>query len=392
MLARDLLVHVLCTALVILPTLQAAAQQPLAATAAQAGKGGAAELMRQAERAVAFTVKEARSSKDPKLAPANAEAKPFWKALQKLNVAVDKAERGLFLKDETFFKSLGEATSATQEAKATLEMTGARAPGVSKGLDKVDRAINTARENYTHEGRRAKAGGKLTAKEATQLATLKKKQKELDAKLEELEARSKKSSAATKKQIERVRKEARRVRNARNDTGGLFAALMAFTVINGLIWGWSWWWGPWWGGWWGGFGFVDIYYESIDIIDIDYDWDWADEDLDLDDLDLDVDLDDSEIDTMDEYIDAGDYDLSDAEAGELAAEGGFEMDDVGGLEAEGLEAAGLEDAGVLEEMELPEAGLDDAGLDGGGLDAGGFDDGGFDGGGFDDGGFDDFGY
>ncbi len=389
---RTLLVQLLCLLLVLGPGFPRVAR---AATPAGApGQGGAADLVRQAERAGGYAVKRARASEDRRLSPKSADAKPFWQALQKLNVAVDKAERGLFLKDETFFSSLADATSAVEEAKVGLERSGARAPEVEQALEKAGRAVMAARENYTPEGRRAKAGGKLQPDEKARLDQLKQKQKELDAKLAELEKRAKKNDAETRKAIAKVRKQAKKIRNSRNTAGDLFAAVAAASIISGIIWGWSWWWGPWWGGWWGVWcpTFIDITYIGIDDLDLDYDWDWVDDEIGIDDLDIAVPMDDAELAEQDEFLEAGDYELNDAELGELASEGGFEDVDLGAEDAvvDDIDVAAPPEDVAIEEPAVdfePPAETFEPDYDAGGFDDGGFDDGGFDG---DFGGFDDF--
>ena len=184
--SRAVLVSSLCWLLIFAPALPVQATE--AKTSEDAGKS-AADLSSSAERAVGYVIKSARQSKDPNLQTSSAHSKQFWKAIQKLNVAIDKVERGLFLKDKTFFTSLGDATSAVQEAKVALQMSGASDPAVSEGLDKAERAIVALRQNYSLEAKRRDSGEALTAAEKKKLEEIKNKQAEVDAKLKELESK-----------------------------------------------------------------------------------------------------------------------------------------------------------------------------------------------------------
>ena len=71
--------------------------QPMQLTAAPAAgqaaatnhaKVTAASLLKGAERGLTRTIKAARASKEPALAPDQASGKPFWQALKKLNAAL----------------------------------------------------------------------------------------------------------------------------------------------------------------------------------------------------------------------------------------------------------------------------------------------------------------
>jgi hypothetical protein len=127
-----------------------------------------------------------------------------------------------------------------------------------------------------------------------------------------------------------------------------------------LIWGWHWRWGPFGG--WGPtfiFSFTDVYIDAVDVIDYDYDnlddyevdmADYADYDLDLD-----VDIDDTDVATMDEYLDESDFevnsdDMMDFSADDLAHEGtmdvtdysDFEDHDFGGFDEGAFDTGGFD--------------------------------------------------
>jgi len=320
----------LCVALFLHPIPLAAAQAEAAAQTASASgsnKMGAAQLVKSADRAVSFIVKAGRESSDPALNPDKKESEPFWRGVKNLNEAVSKVDRGLFLKDETFFTSLGEANAAMEEVKISFSMSGAKDAKVIEGVEKADRALSLLRENYSKEAVRLKKGGELSAAERKKFNEIKDKQADLQRKLTELEGKVGKNKTMLDG-VRKLQKESKRVQHCHNDLNGFMFAMSAMNMISGLIWGWHSWWGPW-GGWGPSFffGYTEIYVDVINVIDIDYDWDLMDdlavdladyEDLELSDLD--VDIDDVEAGTMDEFLDEGDFEVTDMEAEDLSAE------------------------------------------------------------------------
>ncbi len=331
---------------------------------AESTQKNAAELIKGADRAVGYVVKTARESKDAALSSSNDDSRPFWQAVKKLNEALNKVDRGLFLKDETFFTSLADATSAVEEVKITLSMSGSKDPSVQEGVEKVDAAVSLLREHYSKEAVRRKQGGELSEEERAKLNQMKEKQAELEQKLTELEGKVGKNETLIKG-IQEVRNKSQQVAHSNNNVSGFLFAMTAMSVISGLIWGWHWWWGPF-GAWGPGFsfGFTEIYVDTIIVVDVDYDWDLADEYVDTMDLDLEVELDDLELEQMDEYLDESDFEISDNmledfSSDELEFEG--EMDVTDTADSEDLDVgdfSGEEDT-FEEDFEVDMGDLDD---------------------------------
>jgi len=311
--------------------------QSTPAPQAQSPQKNAAELIKGANRAIGYVVKMARESKDAALSSSNDDSKPFWQAVKKLNEALDKTDRGLFLKDKTFFTSLADATSAVEEVKITLSMSGSKDPSVQEGVEKVDAAVSLLREHYSKEAVRRKQGGELSEEERAKLSQIKEKQAELEQKLKELEGKVGKNETLIKG-IQEVRKQSRQVAHCNDNLSGFLFAMSAMNIISGWIWGWHWWWGPW-GAWGPGFsiGFTNIYVDVINVIDVDYDWIIAEEYVDTLDLELEVELDDLELDQMDEYLDESDFEISDNmledfSSDELEFEGEMDVTDMADFE------------------------------------------------------------
>ena len=300
-------------AYVVSPNWPVAAEQ----AAAPVSSGANAEtLVKQSRKSVAYVVKLARASKDPALALDSKDGRPFWQAVKKLNEAVDKAERGLFLKDETFFRALGDSVSAVVETSVAFEMSGAKDEKVETAIRKADKIIRLVDKTYGKSAALQARGGGLSAAEQEQFKKMKAKQAELQKKLTEMEKKVGKNSKAIEG-IKLIQKESQRISTSRDSLGDFIAALVAVRIIDGLIFGWHWWWGPW-GAWAVPFCFtyVDVYYESIDVVD--YDWGLAEDYVDVADSDLAVPMSDAEVESMDSYLDSAEYDVMPADIGEFA--------------------------------------------------------------------------
>lgn len=312
---RALAAQALCLCLATAPLHLFAARRAAAATS----RADAAQLVTSANLAVSYTVKAARASEDPKLSPGRTEAKPFWQALKKLNAAIDKAERGVFFRDGSFFKGMGDATAANEEAHVTLEMSGARDGSVSEGLEKTGRALTALRDHYGKETMLASsASAKQSADQRAQLEKLEGRQAELLPRLDALKGKVG-GNETLLSGIQQIRKESSRVSSAGTSAVDFGRALLAVNEISGLVSGWHWWWGPE-GGWAPDFraSLVELYDSAIDTID--YDWDLVDKAIDVGDLDLDVPIQADELQAQDDYLSKADFDLSDAESAQLMAD------------------------------------------------------------------------
>jgi hypothetical protein len=284
----------------------------------------AADIVKSADRAVSYAVKLARESKDPALASDNEDAEPFWQALKKTNEAVDKMDRGIFLKDETFFTALAQATSAVEELKITYGMSTAKDEAVIEGVERIDAAVSLLRENYSKEAVRLEKGGELTAEEKKQLDAIKDKQAELQRKLTEVEGKIGKNETMIQG-IRDIRSRSNAISSARYDVHGFVYATAWMNMMNGWLWGWHWWWGPY-GAWCPPYsmGAFNVYVDAINIIDYDY-------------------L------LFDDYIDIGDIDIDIPDVGDLPDVEAELMDEAGPMDDAGLGAETMDEPGVMDD-------------------------------------------
>lgn len=318
---------------------------PIAGLAAEAGSGTAnqataADLIREAQRAVGQVVRAAQT--DPNLKTDNADAKPFWQAMKYLNESLEKAETGLTIQDDTFFSNLATAVAAVQQAEIALTMNASSNAAVTSGMGTLAGIVRALDDNYSKEAARVDQGDKLTAAEKKQLKDLKAKAGELEKKLGEVEKKAAKNDKNMQEGIEKIRQEAKKIRKASRTANGLAAAMVASRFMSGMVWGWHWWWGPW--GYWGP-GWIDIniiiWDDWIDVCP--YDWDLADSYIDTSDLGLDtIDFEAEELADTGDWLDEGDFSLSDADMVDLTDNldvGWDEVDtDAGAAVMQGMES------------------------------------------------------
>lgn len=305
---RFIFVMVLLLAPVAFGAESTGAAPPAAASTAPAAepeKATAADLIRQARRAVGQVVKAARVEKT--LDREASDAKPFWNAMKELNEALDRADTGLTLKDETFFTSLATAGAAMRQAQIALEMNEAKSPAMRESMDTLLGIVRTLNGTYSKEAARLAQGRRLTNPERRQLARLKAQQADLERKLRVIEEKTGKNDARIREGTRRIRENSRRIRNARSNVGDFVGAMLAARVMSELIWGWHWWWGPW--GWWCP-GYVEINIIVWDdwIVACPYDWDLVDYAVDVDHLELEtLDIYGAEVEAMDMWLEESDF-------------------------------------------------------------------------------------
>lgn len=265
----------------------------------------AEELVKKTERAVAFIVKSGQSTKDKNLQRNNKASKPFWSSVKKLNTSVEKLNKYLFLKDDSFHAALSETVTAKEEVITTYDLLAAEDVVVKEGIDKASQAIDLLYQNYSIEAKRAKEGAALTDKEREKMETLKAQNMKLQGKLNELETKVGDNKKMIKK-LKKIRQKSDEVNRSNNTAAGFFFAMSAMNMINGWMWGCHWWWGPY-GGWYPGFyyGYVDIYVHVFD--DYAYDWGYLDGVIDGSDYELEVALDQMDLDYANDYMEDIDY-------------------------------------------------------------------------------------
>ncbi|WP_136481587.1 coiled-coil domain-containing 22 family protein [Cognatitamlana onchidii] len=311
-------------------------------------KQNAISLIESASKALTYTIKASKESKDKRIDIDNKSAAPYWKTLKKLNNELNKTERGALLKDETFFTGMAAALSTSEELKIVFQMTNVSDANIKKGIEKTTDAIHLLYTNYSKEAQDKDSNKPLNAQERKQLETLKSKQKELQAKLDDMETKMGKNA----KGVKELRKKSKELENAQNNRNDYFWAMHTFNMMHGWMWGWHWYWGPW-GGWCPGFSVViiDSYWDYYAFYD-GYDWGYMDPIIDMDyALDYEIDLIEMDVysdyidnyeyiqpDTYDDYntpdtYDHGHYDLQDHGSYELDSYdgyGGFDNYDQGG--------------------------------------------------------------
>lgn len=266
-------------------------------------KLNAVNLVQSASKALTYTIKASKESKDARIKADNKEAAPFWQALKKLNSQLDKTERGAMLKDESFFLAMAAALTTSEELKIAYQMTHVSDHKIQEGITKTADAIQLLYVNFSKEGQDKDANTPLNKQEREQLEKVKEKQKELQVKLNDMEKKMGKNS----KGVKELRAKSKELQNANNNRHDYFWAMHSFHMMHGWMMGWHWYWGPW-GGWCSGFSAVifDSYYDYY-AWDNGYDWGYLDAVIDID-YELDVELDYVETELYDDYI--NDYQIN----------------------------------------------------------------------------------
>jgi len=204
-----------------------------AAEPAPVGKQDADQLVADAEKALAFTIKSARAG-GAQLDPKNADAKPFYDSLKKVKVALDGAKKALDAKDPGFFNSINQANEAVNDMEVTWELTKSKDADVIAGGKELGGAITALQENYNPLADRSKKGGDLTADEKTRFEALKEQAKAL---VKEIHAVSDEDAKdpALEAGLQKIRKEARRIEKAPETAKAYADSVNSLSTIEGLI-------------------------------------------------------------------------------------------------------------------------------------------------------------
>jgi hypothetical protein len=276
----------------------------------------AAELLEVADRALGATIQAARASSDANLAETTSDAKPFWLAVKALNESLDKARRGLALKDNTFFPALHDARAAAEAMQVAFRNSGAEDDAVRTSMGKMYQAAVLVSENYGLPASLAREDRPLNAGERELLQDLQAKQSHLNDRIAELETKQ----GADREEIQRLRKESKKIRDARYTSGDLAGAIIASHIISGVLWGGHWWWGDWWWGWGPTFfvGWIDLSYSCVDVIA--YDWTIAGMATGLAGYELGVAIADEELEAAEAYIGEASIEVAEAEAEAMMAD------------------------------------------------------------------------
>ena len=270
----------------VLLTLTLLVAAPLAAESHEASdQADAAALLNSAQRAVGQVVRAAQAN--PSLDAGKAEAKPFWDAMKQVNEALEKAQTGLSLKDDTFFTNLAAARAQVIQAEVALRMSGGGNEVLSSSMATLSGLVAKLDDNYSKEAARLKQGGDLTRDERRQLDELKQQQEDLMAKLDQVERNAAKNNEEMQEGINMIREQSEKVKKSGNTAAGFVGGFLAARLMSSWMWGWHWWWGPW-GAWCPGWIDINIIIWD-DWLDVAlYDWALVDAAVDIGGLDLDL--------------------------------------------------------------------------------------------------------
>ncbi|MEO8440357.1 MAG: hypothetical protein ABI540_09060, partial [Spartobacteria bacterium] len=286
-------------------------------------KATAAELVAAAKKANAAMIKNARADKglDPNLA----KNKPFYTAAKKVTTELDRTDKGLAAKNNDFFDAVSGARSAQEQLKVAWNLTDSKNKKVAADAVALGNALDLLRQDYSKEAARKKKGGELTAKEKAEFAKIQAHQKELLAKINTLQAKSTKDKAL-QRGLAKMEKESRRIANAKMNLADYLAALYLLDDLEGQLYGYDYYIDPAWRSDW---IVVDKYVDYYTPIyanvwtDYAYDWDYVTTPVDIyvgDNVYVDDSLSPAEVDAQEDFVDNGDFDMSRAEAAEVAAD------------------------------------------------------------------------
>jgi hypothetical protein len=200
---------------------------------AAVGKQDADELVSDAEKALAFTIKSARAA-GPELDPTNPDAKPFYESLKKIKVALDKAKTALDAKDATFFTAINDANQGVNDMQVVWELTKSKDENVIAGGKELGGAITALQENYNPLEDRKEKGGDLTDDEKQRLDAMKDQAKALVEQLHDLSEADTKD-VALEDGLKKIRKEARRIEKAPETVKAYADAVNSLSIIQGLL-------------------------------------------------------------------------------------------------------------------------------------------------------------
>ncbi|MEI8294885.1 MAG: hypothetical protein WCG66_13060 [bacterium] len=353
------------------------------------GKKTAAQLLSDAQKALAATIKEARAA-GKELDQTNPNAKPFYQSLKKIGSALDEANAGLKAKDKKFFEGLFNAKVAVAELSPTWDLTKSKNAGVIDGAKKLSGAVTALEDGYGSLASRQAKGGELTDKEKQKFAAMKKQQSALASKVKQLAAKVK-GDPSLKAGLKDILNKSQRLSgapetlNAFTEMGGLIA------TIEGLLSGYSYYVQPSQRAEWVAVNKVREKLPRFSTYEwATYDWDITSSPVEVYD-NLSVSISESEVSSMESFVEDSSFEMTEEEESEVATE----SDSISEEEAENDEMESeqeeAEDQQEAEDMndDGDDSASDDAGDDGAGDDgAGAGDDGAGDDGGGDDGGGD----
>src|SRR5882762_5731390 len=286
-------------------------------------KADAKTLMRDAKKAAAAMIKNARA--DKALDPKKPKNKPFWKSVHLVAKNLKTAETGLAAKSNDFFKGIADAREAEEQLKVDWQLSDSKNKKVIESGKKLGHALAMLRTDFSKEAERKKKGGDLTEKEKAEFEKIKAQQKALLAKIKKLEGEAKKDKALEKGLAE-LKKQANHILKEPATVDAYIATLYLLDVQVGLIRGYEY--------------YVDKASRSDYLVLVDwatsyetsyYAWetsvsyDWASVDTSVDiyeseEVNVSESVSDEEVSSEESYAEDESFDMSESEEEEVAAE------------------------------------------------------------------------
>lgn len=335
---------------------------PMALTSARAaaptpvGKQDAEQLISDAEKALACTVKAARAAGD-ELDPKKPEAKPFYASLKKIGLALNKAKTALDAKDAAFFAAINDANSGVNEMDVTWELTKSKDPTVIAAGKELGGAVTALQENYNPLADRKEKGGDLTDDEKKRLDDMKAQTKALLKQIHAL-AGTETKDVALEDGLKKIRKEAKRIEKAPETVKSYADAVNSLSIIQGLIDGYAYFFAPADRAEWTTIE-TDSESFSTDYAYADYTYDWSETSTEVDVYDsYSEEITEDEETSEDSFVEDESFDLTDEEDTEVADEGDQLADD----DSDDMESAQEDEDDDADDADMDEAD-DDAGGD-----------------------------
>ena len=212
----------IAVALFVLFTLGAAH----AVSAASPRKTDAHQLLRLAEAGLGDAVHAAEATQG-RLDRAKPEQRPFWRAVDRMNAALQRVHAGMMARDESFFRALEDGSVALGELRVVWARTGVPDTGVNEGLRILSESYQLLRTGYGRESIRHRKGRGLTEDERQRFLRIQLAQQRFADLLRELqEIARKRNDAAALAELRRMADEAERIAAAQLTLEAYLNALM----------------------------------------------------------------------------------------------------------------------------------------------------------------------
>jgi hypothetical protein len=197
-----------------------------AAHAAPVRKADARQLLRLAETGLADIVRAAEATQG-RLDRAKAEQRPFWRALDQMNAALQRVRAGMLARDESFFRALEDGSVALGEMRVIWARTGVPDAGVAEGLRILGESYQLLRAGYGREAVRHRQGRGLTEAERQRFLRIQQAQQRFADLLKQLQEEARRrGDAAMAAELRRMQIDAERIAAAQLTLNAYLNALM----------------------------------------------------------------------------------------------------------------------------------------------------------------------